>query len=267
MKMRKSTWLLLVLALAAILLVAGCSPTTPPNGEEPGNGEPTPPPTDKECPKVVVKSTTVADGYWALLGPVGGYFTKLTVTFNEPITSNCIEDPNRWDITVKNSGRRDTEITESENLVNILGVELSADGKKADVYFRVWEPLSYVVKDVVYQIDGESDIAEGVFPVEDEFVGLICSEDEAKDYATPSNEAIILAAALPVDSEILSYTLVSGPGAPKYADAVEWKLKDCVVADELGNACCDYSGSVCCIETTCAECEEGCTWGSESSCP
>ena len=29
MKMRKSTWLLLVLALAAILLVAGCEPTTP----------------------------------------------------------------------------------------------------------------------------------------------------------------------------------------------------------------------------------------------
>ena len=51
MKMRKSTWLLLVLALAAILLVAGCSPTpAPPNGEEPNGEEPTPPPADKECP-------------------------------------------------------------------------------------------------------------------------------------------------------------------------------------------------------------------------
>lgn len=172
------------------------------------------------------------------------------------------------------------------------------------MYFGVWEELSYVVKDVVYQIDGESGIAGGVFPVDEWFYGLICSEDEAKDYATPSNAGVLWAARnaitgmtdaqivaavneelgptvpytdiddIPLNTmmsalkiKLLSYTLVSGPGAPKYADAVEWKLKDCVVADELGNACCDYSGSVCCIETTCAECEEGCTWGSESSCP
>jgi len=281
MKMRKSTWLLLVLALAAIFLVAGCAPNTPPtNGEEP-NGEepPTTPPTDKECPKpvsTVIGSTYEYDKNYNV--------TKLTITFNEPITSGCIEDPAKWEIVVKNSDRKDTELTKTDGGVTILGVDLSTDGKKAYVYAKVKESLSYTIKDIVYSYKTSATgdyvytngIVNGPFTVDKEFEGLICSKDNAKDYATPNKESIktairgvITDATVPGRKlvDVLSYTVAFGPDTPEVADKVEWKLKNCVVADELGNACCDYSGSACCLEPTCATCEEGCILGSEGSCP
>jgi len=283
--MKKTTWLLLALSVVAMLLVAGCTPTTPAPTASPTptpTATPTTPPADKACPKVV--STTVGSAYYPLWwewledseelfipsGTAGFYAVKLTVTFDEPIASGCIEDPNNWDITVKNSDRENTELkdgVENEDYwVYIFDVSLSTDGKKADIYAGVLEELSYVVKDVVYKVGTVTDTVAGPFPITDYFDGLICSEDDADDYAKPSDDAIISAAGLPTDAKILDYDLVSGPDTPEYADVVEWKLKDCVVADELGNACCDYSGSACCLEPTCAECEEGCPLGSEGSC-
>jgi len=276
--MKKTTWLLLAISLVAMLLVAGCTPTTPaPTASPSPSPSPTVAPTpkpDKECPKVV--STTVTEGTWTFLPYTFENAIKLTVTFDEPVTSTCIENTNKWDITIKNDGRKDKLI---DGLVPAV-VDLSDDGKKVDVYFWYCEPLSYVVKDVVYQIDGVNGVAEGVFTIYDEFCGLICSEDEADEYAKPSDETIIEQAGYiatgyddiyydPTTYEyyeikILNYDLVSGPSAPKYADTVEWKLKNCVVSDELGNQCCDYSGSACCLEPTCEEC--GCPIGSEVPC-
>lgn len=103
MKMRKSTWLLLVLALAAILLVAGCAPTgpapTPPdeNGEEP----PPTPPADTAAPKVV--KTMVS----RVLDPAEVGWFKITIVFDEDIYSPCAENPNNWEIRVVNSQRRE----------------------------------------------------------------------------------------------------------------------------------------------------------------
>jgi len=276
--MKKTTWLLLALSLVAMLLVAGCQPTTP--EESPSTSpstSPTTAPTDKECPKPVstaIGSAYISYSYIEGLPFYGGFYsTKLTITFDEPVTSGCIEDPENWNIVVKNSDRKTTEIG---NLIP-WRVTLSDDGKKVDVLFDVWESLTYVVKDVVYKTTaGGVSTASGSYTVTDNvFDGLICSEDDADDYATPDYFDIVAAlktAGVPVanysptSNPIVGYTLVSGPKTPKYADTVEWKLKDCVVADELGNACCDYSGSACCLEPTCAECEEGCPLGSEGSC-
>jgi|GEM_PF-1256817 len=273
--MKKTTWLLLAISVVAILLVAGCQPTTPATTPTPTpTATATTPPTDKECPKPV--STVIGSAY-----SNDGYRTKLTITFDEPITSGCIEDPKNWDIVVKNSDRKDTSLTEDEGKVTVLVATLSTDGKKAYVYATVEETLSYVVKDVVYSYKVGTTVynngfAEGPFAVTDTFKGLICSEDDADDYATPDTDkssklfaGVKSAASLPSGGElvgILDYDLVSGPDTPEYADVVEWKLKDCVIADELGNACCDYSGSACCLEPTCATCEEGCPLGSEGSC-
>jgi len=279
MKMRKSTWLLLVLALAAILLVAGCEPTTP-TPTPPENGEePTPPPADKECPKVV--KTEVAKAYIAADEGYGfeGYGFKLTITFNEPITSGCIEDPKKWEVTVKNDDRETTELKVGSG-VKILGVDLSTDNKKAYVYATVTEELSYKVEDVVYSytVSGKvykDVIEEEKFPITEKFEGLICSKDDAKNYATPDDDLIVdeiwskvigIPGVTKDDIKIVDYDLVFGPDTPGSADVVEWKLKDCVIADELGNACCDYSGKACCLEPTCATCEEGCILGSEGSC-
>jgi len=291
--MKKTTWLLLAISVVAMLLVAGCTPTTPAPTASPSptpTATPTTPPADKECPKPV--STQIGTVYdpvqWGTVENIVfalDYITKLTITFNEPITSGCIEDPSKWDIVVKNNDRRDTELTETESVlvegfsipkVAVFDAELSTDGKKVEVYATVLESLSYVVKDVVYKdTNGNIGTAAGPFTVTDIFDGLICSQDDADDYATPDDvniRSVLSLAGVPVatysvaNNPIISYTLVSGPKTPKVADVVEWKLKDCVVADELGNACCDYSDSTCCLEPTCAECEEGCPLGSEGSC-
>ena len=273
--MKKTTWLLLALSLVAMLLVAGCAPTTPAPTESPSptpTVAPTAPPVDDECPKPV--STVIGSTY----DKDEGYVIKLTITFNEPITSGCIEDPSKWDIIVKNSDRQDTELTEPDQ-VKILGVELSTDNKKAYVYATVKESnLNYVVSDVVYTVNDVVYVADGKYTIRNrDFKGLICSEDDAKDYATPDNEDVwdvipgvdvcrVLGSYDGDKNAIISFDVDHGPKTPKVADVVEWKLKNCVVSDELGNACCDYSGSACCLEPTCATCEEGCPLGSEGSC-
>jgi len=272
--MKKTTWLLLALSLVAMLLVAGCQPTTP--EESPSTSpstSPTTAPTDKECPKPV--STVIGSTYGY---EENGYVTKLTITFDEPITSGCIEDPKKWEVTVKNDDRETTELKVGSG-VKILGVDLSTDNKKAYVYATVTEELSYKVEDVVYSytVSGKvyKDVIEEKFPITEKFEGLICSKDDAKNYATPDDDLIVdeiwsevsgIPGVTKDDIKIVDYDLVFGPDTPGSADVVEWKLKDCVIADELGNACCDYSGKACCLEPTCATCEEGCILGSEGSC-
>ena len=127
MKMRKSTWLLLVLALAAILLVAGCAPTTPGNGdEEPGNGEP---PADKACPKVV--KTEVSKLYVADPTDLTKPNFQIKITFDENINSSCIENLAKWAITVANTDRVGTP--------TVTKLDVDVDGKIVTVKARVVE--------------------------------------------------------------------------------------------------------------------------------
>ena len=231
MKMRKSTWLLLVLALAAILLVAGCSPTTPPNGEEPNGEEPTPPPADKECPEVV---KTVVSKIYDKTGDGPNF--QIKITFNEDFNSSCIEDPASWTIEVANPGRVTYPLP-----IGATDLNITVDGKVVTVKARVEEDVEYKVK---YETDG--GIRE-TKPFEYTFPGLICNKADAEAYAegyendTDWNK----------DWEVVS----SSVPEPTYADKVTWKL-DCAVYDDLGNVCCEYEGEACCVEPYCEECEE-----------
>ena len=223
MKMRKSTWLLLVLALAAILLVAGCSPTTPPNGEEPNGEEPTPPPADKDCPKVV---KTVVSKIYDTTGT--GQNFQIKITFNEDFNSSCIENPASWTIEVANPDRAGTP-TVTKQIITV-------DGKVVTVKARVEEDVEYKVK---YETDEgrETEIFNYTFP------GLICNKADAEAYAKGyENDE---------DWEVVSST----PAEPTYADKVTWKL-ECAVYDDLGNVCCDFEGEACCVEPYCEECPE-----------
>ena len=225
MKMRKSTWLLLVLALAAILLVAGCSPTTPPNGEEPGNGEPTPPPTDKACPKVVktVVSKIYADD------PASDANFQIKITFDENINSSCIENPASWTIEVANPER-------STSPIGATDLDINVDGKVVTIEARVEEAVEYKL---TYIGEGGAASLQGIKP----FYGLICNKADAKAYAAGYT--------LPDGAILVSST----PAEPTYADKVTWKL-ECAVYDDLGNVCCDFEGEACCVEPYCEECPE-----------
>lgn len=227
MKMRKSTWLLLVLALAAILLVAGCSPTTPPNGEEPGNGEPTPPPTDKECPKPVktVVSKIYADD------PATDANFQIKITFNEDFNSSCIEDPKSWTIKVENPDRATTSIDATD-------LDITVDGKVVTVKARV-------VEDVAYKLTYIDENGAGSLQDTKPFYGLICNKADAKAYAAAGYT-------LPEGAILVSST----PAEPTHADKVTWKLEECAVYDDLGNVCCEYEGEACCVEPYCEECPE-----------
>jgi len=95
------------------------------------------------------------------------------------------------------------------------------------------------------------------------FDGLICSEGDAKTYVEPDTkkEDAAAAAAGIVYSPLNYVKSRSLPSAPTAADVVIWKLKNCVVCDDLNNCCCDYSGSDCCLEPVCEECVEACPLG------
>ena len=130
MKMRKSTWLLLVLALVAIFLVAGCTATTPPNGEEPNGEEPPPtPPADKECPEVV--KTEVSKLYVADPTDLTKPNFQIKITFDENINSSCIENLAKWAITVANTDRVGTP--------TVTKLDVDVDGKIVTVKARVVE--------------------------------------------------------------------------------------------------------------------------------
>jgi len=232
MKMRKSTWLLLVLALAAIFLVAGCAPNTttptpPENGEEP-----TPPPADKECPKVV--STVVSKMYAAKADDPN---FQIKITFDENISSSCIENPANWTIKVANPGRQDTEIIKTDTPgVQITGI--TVDGKVVTVKARVEEAVTYKVK---YEKEEGGGVTTKTGTFEYTFPGLICNKADAKAYAAGYT--------LPDGAILVSST----PAEPTYADKVTWKL-ECAVYDDLGNVCCDFEGEACCVEPYCEKC-------------
>ena len=260
--MKKNLWFVFVaLAMVAIFTVAGCRPMTP--------STPTPTPTatpaptvapDKACPKVV--STVASKIYEA--GRPGAF--KIVITFDEPITSACIENPANWEVYVKNSGRIGSDFKSTNGRkVSVSSISISNDYKKVTLKAAVEESFTYTVIYSVYN-NATGQFTDYGLQITKTFDGLICSEGDAKTYVEPADTKAEDAAVagppynLPYDPRnyVKSRSL---PSAPTAADVVIWKLKNCVVCDDLNNCCCDYSGSDCCLEPVCEECVEGCPLG------
>jgi len=237
---KKNLWFVFVaLAMVAIFTVAGCKPTTPTT--------PTPTPTatpaptvapDTACPKVV--STVVSKIYdYGVDGkPILGAF-KIVITFDEPIESDCVENPDNWTITVSNSGRQTKEL-------DATPYEVTIDGKKLIVKATVEEEVTY---SAVYIGATSGSATKDNVP----FYGLICNTADADDYADGGLTN-------PPGTVVIS----SSPAAPTVADVVKWELNGCFIYDELGNGCCTFSGSDCCLEPVCETCVEECPLGSST---
>ena len=279
--MKKNLWILLALAaLIAMFVIAGCAPKPSPTPTPTPTTSPTTPPADADCPKVV--STEVfktwdqsvvpdcasctecptcpspvpcgtcpptvtgtiysnclgCDDYIKTCDQSTGTF-KIVITFDEnidPLTSTCVYNPSNWTIKVKNSGRITTEIVASPYNVEI-------DGDKIIVDASVYECGTRDVMDWCSDCPGSE--------IEYRFCGLICNLNDAACYANTVNG---LRTAAP-------YGLVA---APTVADEITWELgSGCVVSDELGNWCCGFSGSDCCVEPICEDCEP-CPLGSSA---
>lgn len=247
--MKKSLWLLLVVAaLIAVFAVAGCMQgTTPEEPTEPE--EPTTPPADTACPQVV--STVVTKMYaWTDTSPN----FKITITFDENIQSQCADDPANWTITISNPGRVGGTLATTNGDITITGI--SIDDNQIVVSARVVESGSRTV--AAYDTNGDG-IADNQNPgtVTYSFAGLICSPDDADEYEDEVNT---------VDNSESGGTAVGNSAVTiEYADEICWELDtDCVISDELGNGCCGYSGCDCCVEPVCEECEEYCPLGEET---
>jgi len=262
--MKKNLWVLLALsALIAMFVIAGCAPKPTPTPTPTPTTEPTAPPADTAAPKVVstevfkyygaVGNSCNDCGYCDLPSVEGALYSncdcdpdttfekvlpltsqnfKIVITFDENIdslVSSCIYNPASWEIFVKNAGR----VTKS---IPAIFRSAEINGKQIIVTASIMENGSLTL------IPGY-----GVDPVTNYFAfcGLICNLNDAKQYAAVVNGPYA----------IYSFAMA----APTVADEVTWKLLgSCVVADELGNLTCGYSGSDCCLEATCDTCEEGC---------
>lgn len=247
MKMKKSTWLLLVLAIAAIFLVAGCAPTGPApdedeNGEEP---IPTPPPANY-CPditkiKTVVTSLGCAE---AVVDANGGNFIvaavdgsiyeegvfSILITFDENIIL-LDENPAHWTVTVdrwvhyKDADGKLQKYEPQDIPARVLLVE-QAGANSIRIYAGVID-------------DGTNATPNTNVELATPFCGLIC--DEA------CYEAFV---GLIADAE---------PIEDYYVDSVSWEYTGTAYpyVDELGNICpdaCLIKGEACCA--ACEECEE-----------
>jgi len=260
---KKNLWFVFVaLAMVAIFTVAGCRPMTPSTPTPTPTATPTPTVApDKACPKVV--STVASKAYTNVDGTKA---FQVVITFDEPITSTCIENPANWEVYVKNSGRIDSDFksTNGKKVSVPPSISISNDYKKVTLKASVEESLTYTVVYSVYD-NGTGRFTEYGLQITKPFNGLICSEGDAKTYVEPDTKK--------EDAEALRAIGVTGyhplnyvksrslPSAPTAADVVIWKLKNCVVCDDLNNCCCDYSGSDCCLEPVCETCVEGCPLG------
>jgi len=290
--------LLAISALIAMLVISGCQkPVTPtPTPTPTPTAKPTPTP-DAKCPKVVSTQAYKGysdfifnTGIWEL--EKAGFFTIL-ITFDEnidPTASSCIYDTANWTVEVSNPGRK--------NEVEARVLATKTDGKKIWVLGHAFEegnitPVNYKfsfesVAGALYVVDSYTgwDLNIDGCPLDFdnwyEYLGLICSTTDATKYINYVNgvlwiepdiedndikiersleealESYITGRCIRGDDfEMLS--IGSGFAAPKVADVVKWELSSsCVIADELGNYCCGFSGEDCCIEPVCTECADEC---------
>jgi len=258
--MKKNLWILLAIsALIAMFVISGCqkavTPTPTPTPKPTAKPTPTP---DAKCPEVV--STDVYKYYewldcdscvWAYPTVTEEMYTncfdgttaffKIVITFDENIdelVSTCVYNPNSWTIKVINTGRIVTELTNEEGPNpgdGAIGVEsVEIDGKKIIVTAGVAEWGS----NTVYPAYNDPKELEYVF------CGLICNSDDATSYAKT------------VNGPFYGFPYAGVKAKPTFADEVYWELGSaCVIADELGNYCCGFSGKDCCIEPICETCE------------
>jgi len=255
--MKKNLWVLLALsALIAMFVIAGCAPKPTPTPTPTPTATPTTPPTDTAAPKVVstdvykyygtdLCSTCINAVYPCPDGTNNGSF-KVVITFDENIDtliSSCMLNPNSWTISVSNAGRLYIDATNPVITAQVFNV--AVDGKQVVLTAGVVEEGTNTVF---------TDPATEV-PVDYFFCGLICNTDDAKAYAAKVNGIYD------------GWSLKGVIPAPTKADEVKWTLvSSCVVADELGNVNCGYTGSDCCLEATCTSCDEGCPF-SDPTCP
>jgi len=265
--MKKNLWVLLALsALIAMFVIAGCAPKPSPTPTPTPTTEPTAPPADTKCPEVVsteVVKTFISNPcanfpcFWnpcPIINdgqvstnccqdnendgvPTGTGAFKIIITFNEnidPIKSSCVLNPLNWVIEVANPERIDTLLTIADGDVEI--VDIVINGKQIIVTAVVME----VGARTVFVLPG------GVpFLFDYSFCGLVCNTNDAKSYADVANGVGI------VPAPILSGAIA----APTVADDISWEIGGgCVVSDELGNFCCGFSGSDCCVEPICETC-------------
>jgi len=237
MKMRKSTWLLLVLALVAIFLVAGCAPTTPPNGEEPNGEEPPPTPPADYCPsidpndiKTVVTSLYCGtdETYKEDNGAEASF--SILISFDEEIVL-LDTNPDNWKVEV-------------DRWVHYkVGTEL-----------KKYEPQDIEAKALEVEQVGTNSIRI-LATVEDDgtnatpnvtltspFYGLICGETCYKEF---------------VDLIVVGGEAAAEAIKDFYVDFVSWEYIGTAYpyTDGLGNTCpdaCKIKGGVCC--TACETC-------------
>ena len=262
--MKKNLWILLAIsALIAMLVIAGCAPKPSPTPTPTAEPTPTAPPADTKCPEVV--STDVYKYYGSTscndwlpttqeaiysncdcteftgvepVYPLTSGLFKIVITFDEnidPLMSSCLYNPGNWTFKVKNPDR--IRINDVE--VEALGVEIN--GKQVIVTAAAHESGTNTLHP-----DYQTTLVNYYL-----FCGLICSTEDAKQYAAVVNG--------PYNGWAFGWP------TPSIADEVSWELSStCVVADELGNWCCGYEGSDCCVAPVCEECVEPCPIGSSA---
>jgi hypothetical protein len=262
--MKKNLWVLLALsALIAMFVIAGCAPKPSPTPTPTPTTSPTAPPADTKCPEVV--STEVVKTFYDVCNSgncdwnpvcselyptystnccdVNGKATgtgafKIIITFNEnidPIKSSCVLNPANWVIKVKNPDRFDTELTKAAGEVQII--DIAINGKQIIVTAGVMEKGTHQV----WVLPGTP------ITIPYAFCGLVCNLNDANSYADVLNGVGMVPPLPPI--------LSGAVAAPTVADEISWEIgSGCVVSDELGNFCCGFSGSDCCVEPICESC-------------
>jgi len=223
--MKKTTWLLLALSLVAMLLVAGCQPTTPTPTASPTptpTATPTTPPADY-CPTawetVVTSLYCGTDSAYAEGASAKASFSIL-ISFDEAIAL-LDDNENNWEVKVSR------------------WVPYKADSSATTTTMYTFEDEVAQVIDV-YQAGANSiRITATVNDKTKTFYGLICGETCYKDFV----KYAIGGTAVPVTDF--------------YVDSVSWAYVGTAYpyADILGNPCpesCEIEDEVCC--TACEVC-------------
>ena len=226
MKMKKSTWLLLVLALVAIFLVAGCTATTPPNGEEPNGEEPPPTPPADYCPDIAKIKTVVTSLY---CGTDGEYADKasfsILISFDEEIVL-LDTNPDNWKVEVDRWVHYKVGDVLKKYEPQNIGAEVKSVEQVGTNSIRIEATV----------VDPNTDGILG----NNNFYGLICGETCYKTFVDLIEEEAV-------------------PVTDFYVDFVSWEYTGTAYpyTDGLGNPCpdaCLIKGGACCA--VCEECEE-----------
>jgi len=264
--MKKSLWLLLVVAaLIAVFAVAGClQGTTPEEPTEPE--EPTTPTPTDYCPTTT--TTTLQKIYNSSeYTDTDGIAYKLYIQFDQPVFIQdlaCYTDPANWTVTVSRyvpfkyydstsgpgawkSAVYKTTLSSNGNIdtgtarITVESVSFGTDSKTLTVTFTIDDPGTPA-------LTGYTPIA-GAGDSDDtgNYYGLICSEADYNAFIGEFDD----------DGN------VAATDGSHYADVVSWSFDGTnvcgVVYDAQGNACvdlCELSGSLCCEVTYCEECVE-----------